>query len=275
MTADERKDEQKDVLKKERKNRRKNPPKGGFHDDGQDEPKDEPKEERKEERLTISQWAEEDRPREKMMQHGAAALSNAELLAILVGSGSHEDSAVGLMRKVLDRYGNSLSRLGKCGVEELCRFKGIGPAKAVTILAASELGKRRKEEEPQQRQAITCSTDLYAYFHPLMCALPVEECWVLLLNQAAKVIDAVKISQGGLASTQVDVRCVLREALLRRATSLALAHNHPSGSCRPSADDDRLTQALATAAKTLNLRLLDHIVVTDGRYYSYSDEGKL
>lgn len=229
----------------------------------------------KEQKLTIAQWAEEDRPREKMMLHGAAALSNAELLAILVGSGTHGDSAVGLMRKVLDRYGNSLNRLGKCTIEELCQFKGIGPAKAVTILAASELGKRRKQEEPQQRKAITCSTDLYEYFHPLMCDLPIEECWVLLLNQASKVIDAVKISQGGLSSTQVDVRCILREALLKRATAMVLVHNHPSGSCRPSADDDRLTQAVATAAKTLNLRLLDHIVVTDGSYYSYVDEGKL
>lgn len=225
--------------------------------------------------MTINQWAVEDRPREKMMHHGAAALSNAELLAILVGSGNTEDSAVALMRKVLDRYGNSLSRLGKCSVEELCQFKGIGPAKAVTLLAASELGKRRKEEEPQKKTFIGCSLDLYEFFHPLMCDLPVEECWVLLLNQAARVIEAVRVSQGGLAATQVDVRCILREALLKRATSIALAHNHPSGNSRPSADDDRLTQALAEAAKVVRIRLVDHIVVADGSYYSYVDEGKL
>ncbi|MGN0058000.1 MAG: DNA repair protein RadC [Phocaeicola plebeius] len=230
---------------------------------------------KKEEKLTINQWAVEDRPREKMMHHGAAALSNAELLAILVGSGNTEDSAVALMRKVLDRYGNSLSRLGKCSVEELCQFKGIGPAKAVTLLAASELGKRRKEEEPQKGTFIGCSLDLYEFFHPLMCDLPVEECWVLLLNQAARVIEAVRVSQGGLAATQVDVRCILREALLKRATSIALAHNHPSGNSRPSADDDRLTQALAEAAKVVRIRLVDHIVVADGSYYSYVDEGKL
>lgn len=230
---------------------------------------------KKEEKLTINQWAVEDRPREKMMHHGAAALSNAELLAILVGSGNTEDSAVALMRKVLDRYGNSLSRLGKCSVEELCQFKGIGPAKAVTLLAASELGKRRKEEEPQKKTFIGCSLDLYEFFHPLMCDLPVEECWVLLLNQAARVIEAVRVSQGGLAATQVDVRCILREALLKRATSIALAHNHPSGNSRPSADDDRLTQALAEAAKVVRIRLVDHIVVADGSYYSYVDEGKL
>ena len=136
------------------------------------------------EKLAINQWAEEDRPREKMMLHGAASLSNAELLAILIGSGNTEDSAVELMRKVLGGCRNSLSELGKCSVADLCHYKGIGPAKAITILAASELGKRRKEEEPLERKQIRCSKDIYAYFHPLMCDLPVEECWVMFLNQA-------------------------------------------------------------------------------------------
>ncbi|MBW9199009.1 DNA repair protein RadC [Bacteroidales bacterium SW299] len=227
------------------------------------------------EKLNINQWAEEDRPREKMMLHGASALTNAELLAILIGSGNTEDTAVELMRKVLDGCHNKLGELGKCSVEDLCRYKGIGPAKAVTILAASELGKRRKEEEPKERVQIRCSTDIFAYFHPLMCDLSVEECWVMLLNQAAKVVDAIRISQGGLASTQVDVRCVLREALLKRATSIVLCHNHPSGNVTPSTDDDRLTQALNQAANTMNIRLLDHVIVTDGAYYSYVDEGRL
>ena len=213
------------------------------------------------EKLNINQWAEEDRPREKMMLHGASALTNAELLAILIGSGNTEDTAVELMRKVLDGCHNKLGELGKCSVEDLCRYKGIGPAKAVTILAASELGKRRKEEEPKERVQIRCSTDIFAYFHPLMCDLSVEECWVMLLNQAAKVVDAIRISQGGLASTQVDVRCVLREALLKRATSIVLCHNHPSGNVTPSTDDDRLTQALNQASNTMNIRLLDHITV--------------
>lgn len=226
-------------------------------------------------KLNICQWAEEDRPREKMQQHGAAALSNAELLAILIGSGNTDESAVDLMRKVMEHYHNSLSALGKATVEELCRYKGIGPAKAVTILAASELGKRRKEETPVERTQVRCSEDIYAYFHPLMCDLGVEECWVLLLNQASKVIDGIRISTGGLASTQVDVRCILREALLRRATSLVLCHNHPSGNVRPSQDDDRLTQALFQAAKVMNIRMLDHVVVTDGSYYSYADEGRI
>lgn len=227
------------------------------------------------EKLSINKWAEEDRPREKMMMHGVSALSNAELLAILIGSGSKDESAVELMRKILDSYDNSLNRIGKCSVEDLCRFKGIGPAKAITILAASELGKRRKDEKTEDRKQMRCSEDIYKYFHPIMCDLPIEECWVMLLNQASKVIDVIKISQGGLASTQVDVRCVLREALLKRATSIILSHNHPSGNIRPSTDDDRLTQALFQAAKVMNIRMLDHVIVSDGKYYSYADEGRI
>ena len=225
-------------------------------------------------KLTINQWAEEDRPREKMMQHGAAALSNAELLAILIGSGNTEDSAVELMRKVLSDYRNSLSELGKTTIDELCRYKGIGPAKAITILAASEIGRRRLEEEPLERKQIRCSKDIYEVFYPLMCDLPVEECWVLLLNQSSKIIDRICISRGGLASTQVDVR-ILREALLKRAVSMVLCHNHPSGNTSPSRDDDRLTEALRRAAEVMNIRLLDHLVITDGGYYSYCDEGRI
>lgn len=225
-------------------------------------------------KLNINQWAEEDRPREKMMLHGAGALSNAELLAILIGSGSTDESAVELMRKVLADYRNSLSELGKSGVEELCRYKGIGPAKAITLLAASELGRRRKEEGTLERLQVRSSEDIYRLFYPLMCDLPVEECWVLLLNQAGKVIDRIRISQGGLASTAVDIRCVLREALIRRAVSMVLCHNHPSGNLRPSREDDRLTESLRQAAVTVNLRLLDHVIVTDGKYYSYADEGE-
>lgn len=227
------------------------------------------------EKLSINHWAEEDRPREKMMAHGAAALSNAELLAILIGSGNVEESAVELMRKVLNDYRNSLSELGKCTVEDLCRYKGIGTAKAVTILAASELGKRRKAEEPGERKQIRCSQDIYSLCHPFMCDLPVEECWALLLNQASRVIDRVRIGQGGLASTVVDVRCVLREALLKRASSLVLCHNHPSGNIAPSREDDRLTQSLFQAAQTMNIRMLDHVIISDGAYYSYADEGRL
>ena len=227
------------------------------------------------ERLTITQWAEEDRPREKMMFHGVSALSNAELLAILIVSGNTEESAVGLMRKVLADYSNNLNELGKASIDELCRYKGIGPAKAITILAASELGKRRKEEKVEERVAILSSKDVYECFYPLMCDLPTEECWVLLLNQASKIIDKVKIGAGGLNATAVDVRCILREALLKRASAIALCHNHPSGNIRPSREDDRLTQQVNQASQCMNIRLVDHVILTDGAFYSYADEGRI
>ena len=227
------------------------------------------------ERLTITQWAEEDRPREKMMLHGVSALSNAELLAILIGSGNTEESAVELMRKVLAGYGNNLNELGKASIDELCRYKGIGPAKAITILAALELGKRRKEEKVEERVTILSSKDVYECFYPLMCDLATEECWVLLLNQASKIIDKVKIGAGGLNATAVDVRCILREALLKRASAIALCHNHPSGSIRPSREDDRLTQQVNQASQCMNIRLVDHVILTDGAFYSYADEGRI
>lgn len=228
-----------------------------------------------EEKLAIHQWAEEDRPREKMQLHGAGALSNAELLAILIGSGSQEDSAVGLMKKVMSAHQNNLSKLSKTTVAELCDFKGIGPAKAITILAAVELGRRRKEEEPEERPTMRCAENIYTYFYPFMCDLAIEECWVLLLNQASKVIERVKVGSGGLSSTAVDIRCILREALLKRATTLALCHNHPSGNTSPSREDDRLTDQLNQAAKLMNIRLIDHLIFTDGHYYSYADEGRI
>lgn len=227
------------------------------------------------ERLTITQWAEEDRPREKMMMHGASALSNAELLAILIGSGNAEESAVELMRKVLKDYHNNLNELGKASIDDLCRYKGIGSAKAISILAASELGKRRKEEAIKERVTILSSKDVYDCFYPLMCDLPTEEFWVLMLNQASKIIDKVKISAGGLSATAVDVRCILREALVKRASAIVLCHNHPSGNIRPSKEDDLLTRHVAQASEYMDIRLVDHIILTDGAFYSYSDEGRI
>ena len=225
-------------------------------------------------KLTINRWAEEDRPREKMMSKGAQALTNAELLAILIGSGSGDDSAVSLMQKVLASYGDSLDRVGRLSVEELCHFKGIGPAKAITILAACELGRRRAVEQPERRQ-VRSAAQVYDYFYPLMRDLPVEEFHVLLLNQSATIIDSVRIGVGGLTETVVDVRVILREALLKRATALILCHNHPSGNLRPSKHDDRLTRQVQEAAKLLNLSLADHVIFTDNGYYSYADEGRL
>ena len=227
------------------------------------------------ERLTITQWAGEDRPREKMILHGVSALSNAELLAILIGSGNTEESAVELMRKVLTDYRNNLNELGKASIDELCRYKGIGPAKAISILAASELGKRRKEEKVEGRVSILSSKDVYECFYSLMCDLPTEECWVLLLNQASKIIDKVKVSSGGLNAVAVDVRCILREALLKRASAIALCHNHPSGNIRPSREDDRLTQQVNQASQCMNIHLVDHVILTDGAFYSYADEGRI
>lgn len=226
-------------------------------------------------KLTINQWAEEDRPREKMMLKGAEALSDAELLAILIGSGNTEESAVGLMQRVLATAGNDLNRLGKWEIHDFARFKGLGPAKSITILAALELGKRRKLREHAERLTIRSSDDIYQLFHPLLCDLPNEEFWILLLNQAAKVIDKVRISRGGIDQTTADVRSILREALLQRATQIALIHNHPSGNTRPSNDDLRLTQLVQKGAQTMNIRLLDHVIVTDGSYYSFCDEGQL
>lgn len=226
-------------------------------------------------KLNINQWAEEDRPREKMMQKGAEALSDAELLAILIGSGNTEESAVALMQRVLAGCGNDLNRLSKWEVHDFARFKGLGPAKSITVMAALELGKRRKLQECSERAVVRSSEDVYELFHPLLCDLATEEFWVLLLNQASKVIDKVRISRGGIDQTTADVRTILREALLQRATQIILVHNHPSGSTRPSTDDKRLTEQVKKGAQTMNIHLADHIVVTDGHYYSFSDEGML
>lgn len=225
------------------------------------------------EKLNINQWAAEDRPREKMMQKGAEALSDAELLAILIDSGNTEESAVALMQRVLAACNNDLSQLGKWEVRDFSRFKGFGPAKSITIMAALELGKRRKLQERSERTTIRSSADIYELFHPLLCDLPTEEFWVLLLNQAAKVIDKVRISRGGIDQTTADVRTILREALLQRAVQIVLIHNHPSGNPSPSHADRSLTELVRKAAQTMNIRLTDHIIVTDGKYYSFNDEG--
>ena len=207
------------------------------------------------------------------MQKGAEALSDAELLAILIGSGNTEESAVSLMQRILASCGNDLNQLGKWEIRDFSRFKGFGPAKSLTIMAALELGKRRNLQERPERATIRCSKDIYDLFHPLLCDLSQEEFWVLLMNQAARVIDKVRISRGGIDQTTADVRSILREALLQRATQIALIHNHPSGNPRPSNDDQRLTQLVQKGAQTMNIRLTDHVIITDGKYYSFNDEG--
>lgn len=223
---------------------------------------------------SIKEWAIDDRPREKAMKNGISTLSKSELLAILVGSGNDEETAVDLMKRVLDSCGNSISELARLSVDDLCTFKGIGPAKAISIVAACELWKRREGKENEQ-PCISSSRDMYNYFHPILCDSPVERCYVLLLNRMNRVLDHVLIGTGGLTATLVDIRLVMREALMKRATTIALCHNHPSGSIKPSRDDDKLTENLSQACKVMNIRLLDHIIVTDGAYYSYNDEARL
>ncbi|MBQ9500246.1 MAG: DNA repair protein RadC [Bacteroidales bacterium] len=224
-------------------------------------------------KLNINQWAEEDRPREKMMLKGASALSDAELLAILIGSGNQEESAVALMQRVLQACHNDLSALSKWELRDFKQFKGLGEAKSISILAALELGRRRSDAKGLERTSIRSSADIFEIFHPLMRDLPTEEFWILLLNQANKVIDKVCISKGGIDQTAVDVRLILREALLQRATQIILIHNHPSGNIRPSKEDRNLTQAVKKSAEAMNIRLTDHVIVADGAFFSFNDEG--
>ncbi len=227
------------------------------------------------EKLNINQWAEEDRPREKMARLGAASLGNAELLAILIGSGSPQESAVELMKRVMADCNNSLNTLGKRSINELTRYNGMGPAKAITILAACELGKRRQAERAEERADLGSATAIYNYMHPKMQDLDTEEAWILLMNRSFKLIKCQCISHGGISETAVDVRIIMREALLNNATAIALCHNHPSGNANPSRDDDRLTQSVKAAAETMRIHLADHVIVTDGKYYSYLEHGKL
>ncbi|MDL2255979.1 DNA repair protein RadC [Parabacteroides sp. OttesenSCG-928-G06] len=226
--------------------------------------------------ISIKQWAEEDRPREKMLSKGAAVLTDAELLAILIGSGNAKESAVDLAKRILLSVENNLNSLGKLTVKELISsFKGIGEAKAVAITAALELGKRRGVSEVQQRSMIRCSRDAYQLMYPQLCDLPHEELWVALTNRGGKVIEKVKISQGGIGETTVDLRLILKAAITGLAAGIILFHNHPSGNKVASPHDDLLTQKLQKAARLVDISLLDHIIIADNCYYSYADEGRL
>lgn len=227
------------------------------------------------EKLTITDWAEEDRPRERLQRFGAEALSNAELLAILIGSGTPEQSAVDLMKTVLASCHNNLNTLGKMSISDLETFKGIGPAKAITILAACELGKRRAREKAEEREDLGSATAVYNYMHPRMQDLDVEEFHILLMNQNFKLIRAVRISHGGLTETAVDIRVIMKEAILANATVMAVCHNHPSGNTRPSRQDDQLTERIRKACDIMRVYFLDHVIITDGAYYSYREQGRL
>lgn len=222
---------------------------------------------------TIKEWPVDERPREKAIKNGISTLSNSELLAILIGTGTPEDSAVELMRKVLASCNDSIAMLSRLTVDDLCMFKGIGPAKALTVAAACEFWKRREGDDISRRKYIKSSLDLFNYFHPMLCDENIEKCYVIMLNSKHGVIDCALVGTGGLTATTVDIRLVMREALIKRATALALCHNHPSGNTMPSRDDNELTKNLREACKVMNIRFLDHIIVAGDKYYSYCDEG--
>ena len=226
-------------------------------------------------KLSVKDWSPEDQPREKLLYKGVNSLSSAELLAIILGSGSREESVVDLSHRILQSVNNNINQLGKLSVKQLMQFNGIGEAKAISIVAALELGKRRKAEEIRSRERILFSEDIYEYFHPLLCDLYYEEFWVLFLNRASKVIDKLKISQGGVSSTIVDAKIIYREALFRLATSVALCHNHPSGNPSPSEEDDSITAQLRRGLKFLDMELKDHVIICDGKFYSYADKHRI
>jgi DNA repair protein RadC len=226
-------------------------------------------------KLSIKELAEEDRPREKMMLKGASSLSDAELMAILLRTGNQEETAIQLAQRVLNGVSNNLNALGKLSVKELVKYKGIGDAKAITIAAAMELGRRRDVTEPVKREMIRSSNDAYRIFYPLLCDIPHEELWIALTNSAAKVIEKIKISQGGLGETSADLRFIMKAAIHATCHGIILCHNHPSGNLQPSPQDDRLTTRTANAAQLLGMQLLDHIIISDKYYYSYADEGRL
>jgi DNA repair protein RadC len=227
------------------------------------------------ERLRIKDWALEDRPREKLLLKGVTSLSDAELLAIFVRSGTKKETAVQISRRILSSASNNLSELGKLSVKDLMGFKGIGEAKAVTIAAAMELARRKSVSQPIDRDQIQCSRDAYRVFYPVLCDLQHEELWIALTNAAGKVIEKVKISQGGTAGTAADMRHILKPAVHTLCSGIILCPNHPSGNVQPSPEDDLLTSNLTKAAKLMNVKLLDHIILYDEIYYSYADEGKI
>lgn len=226
-------------------------------------------------KLTIANWSPDDQPREKLRDKGPQSLSNAELLAILVGSGTTGVSAVELMQKILSDCNNNLNTLGKMTIRELMGYKGVGEAKAITILAACELGKRRQIEKAEERPELSTATRIYNHMHPVMQDMDVEEFWVLYLNQAHRLIKKMRIAHGGISEVSVDVRIIMREAVLCNATIIVACHNHPSGSIRPSKQDDALTQQLKRACDVMRLYLMDHVIVADGQYFSYHEEGRL
>jgi DNA repair protein RadC len=226
--------------------------------------------------LNIKAWNEEDRPREKFINKGAQALSDSELLAILIGSGNADESAVALAQRILHSVQDSLDELGKLTIPALIKnFKGIGQAKAITIAAALELGRRRKLSQPAKRHKIGASGDVFEILRSKIADIPHEEFWVILLNRANKIIGQVKLTQGGVGQTTVEIPLVLKTAIDKLASGIIVAHNHPSGNTTPSQQDIQITQKLAAACKMMDIALLDHLIIGHDTYYSFADEGCL
>ena len=226
-------------------------------------------------KLNIKSWAEEDRPREKLLKNSSRSLSDAELIAILIGSGNHEETAVELSRRILASVDNNLNELGKKSIDSLCSFKGIGDAKAITIVAALELGKRRKEADVFSKKAVTTSNDAFEYFVPLIGDLMHEEFWIMLLDRGNKIQDSFRISQGGISGTVIDVRIILKPAIEKQSSSIILCHNHPSGTLQPSQADRQITSKIKDAAKLMDISVLDHVIIGQNKYFSFADEGIL
>ncbi len=225
--------------------------------------------------FSIKNWNEDDRPREKLLTKGKNTLSDSELIAILIGSGSREESAVALSKRILAEAHNNLNKLGKMDVKELMEFKGIGEAKAVTIAAALELGRRRSAEEGLKQKKITSSKSVFELLQPIIGELPHEEFWIIYLNNSNKVLQTTQLSKGGITGTLVDVRLVFKNALQLGAVAVILGHNHPSGTLKPSNADKQLTQKLKTAGESLDIKVLDHLIVTENSYFSFADENLL
>jgi len=224
---------------------------------------------------SIKEWAVEDRPREKMMAQGMRSLSEAELVAILIRSGNLEESAVEVARRLMASVNNNLNELGKKSVNDLKKFKGIGEVKAITIMSALELGRRRKESEPDEKLKVVTSFDVAQIFKPLLSDLPHEEFWVLLLNRNNLYIDKLMVSQGGMTGTIIDVRVILRMALENKACSIILCHNHPSGNLEPSEADKDITKKISEAGRQMDIPVLDHLIIGNDSYYSFADKGMI
>ncbi len=223
----------------------------------------------------ITHWADDDKPREKLLSKGRVALSDAELIAILIGSGNKEESAVELSKRILAQADNNLNELGKISVQQLMQFKGIGQAKAVTIAAALEMGRRRRDQEILKITKVNSSRSAYELLAPLIGDLQHEEFWIVYLNNSNKVLHKEQLSKGGITGTLVDVRLVLKQALEYGAVGLILSHNHPSGTLKPSNSDRQITEKLKAASKALDIKVLDHLILTQRAYFSFADEGIL